>query len=90
MKRTVLLILAIAGAIALLPACDGGREGDRCNPNLSHDDCSDGLSCITPATCVENYCCPSNPTKSTSQYCNGSGCPRPAPTDAGPSDAPSE
>lgn len=92
MKRTILLVLAVTGFIALLPACDGGREGDRCNASLSHNDCNDGLVCITPSTCVETYCCPSDPTKSTSQYCNGSSCPHPAAatTDAGSNDAPSE
>lgn len=79
MKRTILSIAATAALLVLIPACDGGREGDRCNPNLSHTDCNDGLSCITPSTCVETYCCPSDPTKSTSQYCNGSGCPQPTP-----------
>lgn len=63
-------------AIALLAyACDGGTEGARCNPLLSHDDCDDGLMCIQPATCAESYCCPSDPTKSASPFCNGSECP---------------
>lgn len=88
--RTILFILALAGGIALLPACDGGREGDRCNPNLSHVDCNDGLACIAPSSCAETYCCPSDPTKSTSQYCNGTRCPHPIATDAGTTDAQGE
>jgi len=85
MKRTILSLTAVAALLMLIPACDGGREGDRCNPNLSHNDCDDGLTCIAPSTCVETYCCPSDPTKSTSAYCNGSLCPQPTPpvTDAG-------
>ncbi len=59
--------------------CDGGREGERCNPSLSHDECNDGLSCRQPATCVESYCCPNG--SSSNPYCNGSACPSAA--DAG-------
>lgn len=77
-------IAAIAAFVCLaafFAACDGGNEGDRCNPDLSHDDCSAGLTCQTPSTCVENYCCPSDPSKSTDDYCNGKNCP-PADDDA--------
>jgi len=74
----------LAGALALLGyGCDGGREGERCNPNLSHDECDDGLTCVRPSTCVENYCCPSSPSSSSNPYCNGAACP-PASTDAAP------
>jgi hypothetical protein len=70
------VLIAFACAIALFgSACDGGNEGDRCNPDLSHNDCSAGLTCQTPSTCVENYCCPADPSTSTNNYCNGKNCP---------------
>ncbi len=74
--------ISVALALAMLVAngCDGGREGERCNPLLSHDDCNGGLVCTQPATCAESYCCPANGS-STNPFCNGSACP-PAP-DAG-------
>jgi len=70
------LLLAIASAlVVLLNGCDGGREGERCNPALSHNDCDDGLTCQQPSTCAENYCCPVDPSKSFNPYCNGAACP---------------
>jgi hypothetical protein len=69
-------LIVFACAVALLgSACDGGNEGDRCNPDLSHNDCGAGLTCQTPSTCVENYCCPADPSTSTNDYCNGKSCP---------------
>ena len=56
-----------------LPACQQGREGDRCNPDLiqsggatpqyNEDECNTGagLSCQVPPTCVIAVCCPSQP-----------------------------
>jgi hypothetical protein len=70
--------LALAGL-----ACDGGREGDRCVPDLSHNDCNDGLTCVTPSTCVENYCCPTPASASNNPYCNGAACPMVSEPDAG-------
>src|SRR5258706_716582 len=76
------------GAMALLVSivavgCKGGSEGDRCNPILSHDECGgDTLVCSGPSTsnplpgtCVENYCCPKDPSKSTDPHCNGPDSP---------------
>ncbi len=74
-----ILALTISG-------CDGGREGDRCNPDLSHNDCNDGLTCVVPSTCVENYCCPTPSSASTNPYCNGMACPMAA-TEANSPDA---
>src|ERR1700733_3860470 len=80
----IALLLALA---PLANGCDGGREGERCNPDLSHNDCDDGLTCQQPSTCAENYCCPADPTKSSNPYCNGAGCPAPdAAADAGGDD----
>ncbi len=59
----------IALVIALLVlGCEQGREGDRCNPNLSHDECGSGLSCEQPENCPENYCCPTSGT-SANPFC---------------------
>lgn len=77
----------VALAVAVMPlagGCDGGREGERCNPSLSHNECHNGLTCRQPSTCAESYCCPADPTRSTNPYCNGAGCPA---VDAGTVDA---
>src|ERR1700684_3231426 len=55
-------------ASAALAGCDGGSEGDRCNPDLSHDECNSGLVCSQPDFCPENYCCPTKGPYS-SPYC---------------------
>ncbi len=72
--RMALAVPLIALALAS-SGCDGGHEGDRCNPDLSHNDCNDGLTCVTPSTCVENYCCPTPASASTNPFCNGAACP---------------
>ncbi len=72
-----------AALLALGNGCDGGSEGDRCNPLLSHDECGGApLSCQQPATCVESYCCPNPASASTNPYCNGTLCPAPPVGDA--------
>jgi hypothetical protein len=75
MKTTASLVaialVAIAGTYALF-GCNNGVEGDRCNPDLSHNPCNAGLTCTQPVNCPENYCCPaSGPYSST--FCE-SGC----------------
>ncbi len=70
----ILLLVGSASLVTLSAGCDGGSEGDRCNPSLSHDDCNDGLVCTQPVDCPENYCCPSsgNSTNPNCQAgCNG-------------------
>lgn len=83
-----------------LLACEQGAEGDRCNPDLSYSsECSSGLSCVTPSSCVISVCCPSAPPYTDPQCqcfvhpegcaCNvDAGYDSGAPADAGaPSDA---
>ena len=77
MKSRITLTALLLGLVAFGNGCDGGREGDRCNPNLSHNDCDDGLACVQPATCVESYCCPSSGGASSNRFCNGQSCPAP-------------
>jgi hypothetical protein len=72
--------LGFAATMAVT-GCDQGKEGDRCNPDLSHDECNSGLTCQQPSTCAENYCCPTPASSSSNPYCNGQGCPQAA--DAG-------
>jgi hypothetical protein len=76
--RIAALFVALVAGAAAFGGCDSGNEGSRCNPFLSHDECGDGLVCSGPGTshalpgnCVENYCCPADPTKSSIPYCNG-------------------
>ena len=71
--------LTVSG-LFVLGGCDQGNEGDRCNPDLSHNECNSGLVCSGPGTsqplaCVENYCCPDPASSSSNPYCNGQGCP---------------
>jgi len=80
MIRAGLLAAVAVGFFTLGVACNDGREGDRCNPVAAangEDECGGGLTCQTPSTCVESYCCPADPTKSTNPYCNGQSCPVP-------------
>ena len=87
MKSLTLMNLGLLGVLAFGNGCDGGREGERCNPNLSHNECDDGLTCVQPASCAENYCCPANAGTSTNPFCNGAACKAPdAAPDTGTSD----
>jgi hypothetical protein len=78
-RAGVLLVLSLGLVAVGGPACNEGREGDRCNPLLSHDECGGGaLVCSGPGTayplpggCVENYCCPKNAASSSNPECNG-------------------
>jgi len=82
--QTVGVMMVAVTFFFLGVACNEGREGDRCNPDLfpGEDECGSGLSCQTPSTCVESYCCPPDPASSKNGYCNGTLCP-PATPDAG-------
>jgi hypothetical protein len=71
-SRLLSLLFGLAGAAVLsgTGCVDVGKEGGRCNPLLSHDECGDGLHCTQPVDCPENYCCPVETTPpSTSPYC---------------------
>lgn len=64
------IALFCLGTVAVFGAggCRIGKEGERCNPSLSHDECGSGLACTQPVDCPENYCCPTSGT-SSSDYC---------------------
>ncbi len=91
LTRAIALFTVGCSLFAFANGCDQGNEGSRCNPFLSHDECGGdtlvcsgpGTSYPLPGTCVENYCCPKDPAKSSIPYCNGTDMTRPAP-DAGP------
>jgi hypothetical protein len=72
--RSVAALLALgAGLVVAGSGCNVSlNEGDRCNAALSHNECSDGLSCTQPAYCPETYCCPVNGT-SSNPFCQA-GC----------------
>jgi len=74
-RQSLVVLLIGFGIVAL--GCQGGAEGDRCNPDLSHNDCNAGLTCQQPLPCVENYCCPTPASSSSNPYCQGapSVCP---------------
>jgi hypothetical protein len=71
-RRHFLLAVAIGLAAAVL-GCAQGAEGDRCNPDLSHNECNAGLTCQNPDLCPENYCCPDPVTPESSPFCQ-TGC----------------
>ncbi len=82
--KAMLLTIAAAGMLGVV-GCQGGHEGDRCNPALTavnEDECNKGLSCQQPTNCAESYCCPADGGHSDNPFCNGaaSACPVTAPT----------
>jgi hypothetical protein len=72
-------------ALASVLGCQGGHEGDRCNPVLvavGEDECNKGLVCQQPGACPESYCCPADGGPSNNPFCNGAASVCPAPTGA--------
>jgi hypothetical protein len=73
LRRAVGAFVVACLALAVAQTgCEQGGEGDRCNPDLSHDECGGGLSCQQPTGCPENYCCPTS-RQSANPYCQ-QGC----------------
>lgn len=83
--RITTILVVVSGLALFAIGCEGGHEGDRCNPLLSHDECGSGLSCQQPPKCAESYCCPANASSSTHPFCNGASCSQ---VDAAPSEQP--
>jgi hypothetical protein len=75
MKLTGVVGLLGIGA-ALAAGCSVG-EGDACNPDLSHDECSAGLTCFTPQNCANSYCCPVDNSSLISTLPQCQACPPP-------------
>jgi hypothetical protein len=75
----IVLAMAVVATLAVGAGCNGGKEGDRCNPLLfaGEDECNSGLTCQQSPTCAEAYCCPTPLTSSLNPFCNGSACPAP-------------
>jgi hypothetical protein len=61
-------VIACALVIGGAGGCEIGQEGERCNPDLSHDECGAGLACTQPVDCPESYCCPTS-GNSSNPYC---------------------
>ncbi len=84
MRAKIVFGLAASVVLAAIAACVGaGGEGDRCNPDLSHDECGGGLVCTQPGACPEAYCCPANASTSSNPYCRAD--PSVCPSEAGAS-----
>lgn len=72
--RTIGSIAALAFVAGITVACSVGREGERCNPARSSDECAAGLACTQPPDCPETYCCPTHGPSSDPNCqpgCNG-------------------
>jgi hypothetical protein len=73
MKTTIGILLFFS--LIVLTHCDPGTaEGDRCDPTLSHDECSNAptVQCVTPVDCPESYCCsPDSTAPNCLPGCNG-------------------
>jgi hypothetical protein len=70
LSRIGIVFAALAGALAFggSGGCNVGNEGERCNPDLSHDECGAGMTCQQPKDCPESYCCPTS-GNSSNAYC---------------------
>lgn len=66
--------LGIAGLLLGITDCRP-IEGERCNPLLFSDECSEGTQCTYPAHCGVAYCCPLKVTGSSGSSCQA--CPAP-------------
>lgn len=72
-------ILSAIGALLLISDCKP-LEGERCNPLLFSDECTDGLTCTYPTHCAVAYCCPLADQVTPDNHANCQRCP---PPDAG-------
>lgn len=67
----LLLSLGISALLLAGAGCSPG-EGERCNPMLFNDECSQGLKCTFPAGCGVSFCCP---VSTSSSNANCQQCP---------------
>jgi hypothetical protein len=84
MRRQFLGTLAFVacGVVVLSNGCSKGpKEGEICNALIAQNECSEG-TCQLIGSCTTGYCCPTDPSTSTSPFCNGMSCP-PLPEDGG-------
>jgi hypothetical protein len=50
-SRIGTVLIGLVSTVSLATGCNQGAEGDRCNPDLSHDECGSGLQCTQPLDC---------------------------------------
>lgn len=63
-SRIVIVTSALAVSIGTASSCASPREGERCNSDLSHDECASHLTCTIPTNCSYAVCCPAAGTSS--------------------------
>jgi hypothetical protein len=62
-------VLTVSFALATIFACSSPSEGERCNIDLSHNECASNLACTVPTNCAYAVCCPTSGA-STNPACN--------------------
>jgi hypothetical protein len=65
--------IALAASLLVVAGCHPA-EGERCNPLLFNDECTNRLKCQTPPNCAVSYCCP-QPDPTVSRNANCQACP---------------
>jgi hypothetical protein len=88
-RVTIAVSLGVAFFVAVLAACSGQGEGERCEWNNNNDDCSSGLICYKAEQlgASSDRCCPADRQTAAALVCKqGSGGDRDAlaPADTGP------
>ena len=81
MNQAKMYVGALLGAMAVLIACSGGKEGDPCS---NEGDCDSNLTCQPIENRSERFCCPTPPETSHYNNCK----PAPSPADAGATSTP--
>jgi hypothetical protein len=77
MTRALATIVALATLALAGSGCHPG-EGERCNPLLFSDECTDGnpnLHCVYPPHCGVAYCCPALQSFTPGTNPNCDACP---------------
>jgi len=72
-------MIALAAVVLTAGGCRPS-EGERCNPLLFSDECSDGdsnLRCTYPTNCGVAYCCPVPDKVTATSSPNCQACPAP-------------
>lgn len=58
---SIVVSIVVGSFLAIaLAGCAPTREGERCNPSRTTDECATGLTCTTPDHCAVSVCCRSD------------------------------